>query len=435
MNIIRYPKQTEWNSIIQRPLFDTSKVDHVVTEILEDIKQHGDSAVKKYTKKFDNADIQTLTVSKKEIDEAESQTEPQLKKAIDEASSNIKTFHQAQHQQVQKIETTPGVTCWQKSVPVETVGFYIPGGTAPLFSTVLMLGIPGKIAGCREMILCTPPDRQGNIHPAILYAAQLVGITGIYKTGGAQAIGAMAYGTETIPKVYKIFGPGNQYVTAAKQIVSRSDVAIDMPAGPSEVAVMADESANPAFIAADLLSQAEHGNDSQVILITTNEDIINKVQDEVSLQLKKLTRKEYAKEALQHSKAILVNNEEEMTGLINAYAPEHLIISLKNYEQVAEKILNAGSVFLGNYTPESVGDYSSGTNHTLPTNGFAKSYNGVNLDSFVKKITFQELSREGIERIGGITLEMANAEGLTAHANAVAVRMNQAMASSKTKGA
>ncbi len=425
MKIIRYPKQTEWDSIIQRPLFDTLKVDHVVNEILEDIKQHGDSAVKQYTKKFDNADIQTLSVSKKTINEAGGQLEPGLKKAMDEALSNITTFHQAQQQPIQKVETAPGVQCWQKSVAIENVGFYIPGGTAPLFSTVLMLGIPGKIAGCRKMILCTPPDEDGNIHPAILYAAQLVGITRVYKTGGAQAIGAMAYGTETIPKVHKIFGPGNQYVTAAKQIVSRNAAAIDMPAGPSEVAVMADESANPAFIAADLLSQAEHGNDSQVILVTTKEKIINAVQHEVSLQLEKLSRKEYAKEALQHSKAILVNNEEEMTGLINAYAPEHLIISLKNYERVAENIINAGSVFLGNYTPESVGDYSSGTNHTLPTNGFAKSYNGVNLDSFVKKITFQELSREGIDRIGDITLKMANAEGLTAHANAVTIRMNR----------
>lgn len=426
MEIIRYPKQTEWDSIIKRPLFDTSKVDQVVNEILQDIKQHGDSAVKKYTKKFDNADIQTLSVSRKAIDEAGRQLEPGLKKAIDEASSNITTFHKAQQQPIQKIETCPGVQCWQKSVAIENVGFYIPGGTAPLFSTVLMLGIPGKIAGCREMILCTPPDEEGNIHPAILYAAQLVGITGVYKTGGAQAIGAMAYGTETIPKVHKIFGPGNQYVTAAKQIVSRNAAAIDMPAGPSEVAVMADESANPAFIAADLLSQAEHGNDSQVILVTTKEEIINAVQEEVALQLEQLSRKEYAKEALQHSKAILVNNEEEMTKLINAYAPEHLIISLENYERTAENIINAGSVFLGNYTPESVGDYSSGTNHTLPTNGFAKSYNGVNLDSFVKKITFQELSREGIDRIGDITLKMANAEGLTAHANAVAIRMNRA---------
>ncbi len=426
MEIIRYPKQTDWDSIMQRPLFDTSKVDHVVNEILQNIKQHGDSAVNKYTKKFDNADIQTLSVSRKAIDEAGCKLEPGLKKAIDEASSNITTFHKAQQQPIQKIETSPGVQCWQKSVAIENVGFYIPGGTAPLFSTVLMLGIPGKIAGCREMILCTPPDEEGNIHPAILYAAQLVGITGVYKTGGAQAIGAMAYGTETIPKVHKIFGPGNQYVTAAKQIVSRNAAAIDMPAGPSEVAVMADESANPAFIAADLLSQAEHGNDSQVILVTTKEEIINAVQEEVALQLEQLSRKEYAKEALQHSKAILVNNEEEMTGLINAYAPEHLIISLENYERAAENIINAGSVFLGNYTPESVGDYSSGTNHTLPTNGFAKSYNGVNLDSFVKKITFQELSREGIEQIGNITLEMANAEGLTAHANAVAIRMNQA---------
>jgi histidinol dehydrogenase len=426
MEIIRYPKQTDWDSIMQRPLFDTSKVDHVVNEILQNIKQHGDSAVNKYTKKFDNADIQTLSVSRKAIDEAGCKLEPGLKKAIDEASSNITTFHKAQQQPIQKIETSPGVQCWQKSVAIENVGFYIPGGTAPLFSTVLMLGIPGKIAGCREMILCTPPDEEGNIHPAILYAAQLVGITGVYKTGGAQAIGAMAYGTETIPKVHKIFGPGNQYVTAAKQIVSRNAAAIDMPAGPSEVVVMADESANPAFIAADLLSQAEHGNDSQVILVTTKEEIINAVQEEVALQLEQLSRKEYAKEALQHSKAILVNNEEEMTGLINAYAPEHLIISLENYERAAENIINAGSVFLGNYTPESVGDYSSGTNHTLPTNGFAKSYNGVNLDSFVKKITFQELSREGIEQIGNITLEMANAEGLTAHANAVAIRMNQA---------
>ncbi len=426
MEIIRYPKQTDWDSIMQRPLFDTSKVDHVVNEILQNIKQHGDSAVNKYTKKFDNADIQTLSVSQKAIDEAGCKLEPGLKKAIDEASSNITTFHKAQQQPIQKIETSPGVQCWQKSVAIENVGFYIPGGTAPLFSTVLMLGIPGKIAGCREMILCTPPDEEGNIHPAILYAAQLVGITGVYKTGGAQAIGAMAYGTETIPKVHKIFGPGNQYVTAAKQIVSRNAAAIDMPAGPSEVVVMADESANPAFIAADLLSQAEHGNDSQVILVTTKEEIINAVQEEVALQLEQLSRKEYAKEALQHSKAILVNNEEEMTGLINAYAPEHLIISLENYERAAENIINAGSVFLGNYTPESVGDYSSGTNHTLPTNGFAKSYNGVNLDSFVKKITFQELSREGIEQIGNITLEMANAEGLTAHANAVAIRMNQA---------
>ncbi len=425
MQIIKNPKPEKWQELLKRPAQDDTSLDDSVKKVLDEIKNNGDKAVYKYTKQFDKVALQSLTVTGEEITDAYGKVNKALKEAIGIAIKNIEKFHIAQKQTINVIETMPGIKCWQKSVAIENVGLYVPGGTAPLFSTVLMLGIPALIAGCNNIVLCTPPDKDGNIHPAILYAANLIGIKQIYRVGGIQAIGAMAYGTETIPKVNKIFGPGNRYVTTAKQIVSRNDVAIDMPAGPSEVAVMADKSCNPSFVASDLLSQAEHGEDSQVILVSTDEMIITQVQAALNEQINKLSRKEMAAKAMQHSKAFIMENTDQMISLINEYAPEHLIISLENTHEVAEKIINAGSVFLGNYTPESAGDYASGTNHTLPTNGFAKAYNGVNLDDFVKKITFQELSKNGLFSIGKQIAVMAETENLDAHSNAVRIRLNE----------
>lgn len=423
MKVIKYPQKSEWSKILARPAFDTSSLNATVSSILAEIKSGGDKAVISYEEKFDKVQLSSLSVSQKEIEDSDKLLSEELKSAIRTAKDNIEKFHAAQKFEPKKIETTAGVVCWQKAVGIEKVGLYIPGGTAPLFSTVLMLAVPAKIAGCREIVLCTPPDKDGNVNPAILYAAKVAGVNKIFKIGGVQAIGAMAYGTESVPKVYKIFGPGNQYVVAAKQLVSLKDVAIDMPAGPSEVQVIADETANPAFIASDLLSQAEHGVDSQVILTTTNENIIQSVVTEIEKQLAELPRKEIAEKALQHSIAILLNGEEELIELTNEYAPEHLIIETKNYIDFVDKIINAGSVFLGHYTPESAGDYASGTNHTLPTNGHAKAYSGVNLDSFVKKITFQEISKEGIKNLGSTIEIMAENELLFAHKNAVTLRL------------
>lgn len=425
MNIITYPERNTWADLLKRPTLQTESLRETVLEILNRIKFEGDKAVLEYEEKFDKVRLNSLLVSEEEIAEAEKKVSIELKAAITLAYNNIHTFHAAQVFQGKKITTLPGVTCWQKAVAIEKVGLYIPGGTAPLFSTVLMLATPAQIAGCKEIILCTPPDKEGKIHPAILYAAKLAGISRIFKAGGVQAIGAMAYGTESIPKVYKIFGPGNQYVTAAKQQVSLRDVAIDMPAGPSEVAVLADETANPVFVAADLLSQAEHGTDSQAILITTSETLLKAVTEEVERQLAQLPRKEIASRSLAASKLILVKNMDEAVEMTNEYAPEHLIIETKDYMEISEHIVNAGSVFLGYYSPESAGDYASGTNHTLPTNGYAKAYSGVSLDSFIRKITFQEITPEGIAMIGPAIEVMAANEQLDAHKNAVSVRLNK----------
>lgn len=422
MNVYKYPDRNAWDELIKRPLLDTSSLETKVQAILSDIKQNGDEAVKKYTLQYDKAVIHNLLVLENEIEEATNKVDEKLKTAILQARENIVKFHTAQKEALKIIETMPGVRCWRKSVPVEKVGLYIPGGTAPLFSTILMLGIPAQIAGCREIILCTPPDANGNIHPAILYTAKLVGISKIFKIGGVQAIAAMAYGTESVLKVNKIFGPGNQYVMCAKQLVNKDGVAIDMPAGPSEVAVLADESCIADFVAADLLSQAEHGIDSQVLLVATSKEVIENVAEKITEQLETLPRKKIAEQALSNSKCVLVKNIDEAVELINEYAPEHLIISCKNDEIIAEKIINAGSVFLGNYSPESVGDYASGTNHTLPTNGYAKAYSGVSLDSFIKKITFQKLTKEGLYSIATTVETMAAAEGLEAHKRAVTIR-------------
>ena len=424
MKIIRYPEKSEWTEIVKRPHLDVSTLNETVASVLSDVRQRGDEAVKGYELKFDHVDLPSLEVTKEEINEAEDLVSDQLKEAIKLAHQNIKTFHEAQRFRSKKVETQPGVTCWQKSVPIEKVGLYIPGGTAPLFSTVLMLATPAKIAGCQEIVLCTPPDRQGKVNPAILVAARIAGVSKIFKAGGVQAIGAMAYGTESVPKVYKIFGPGNQYVMAAKQQVSLHDVAIDMPAGPSEVCVIADETANAEFVAADLLSQAEHGIDSQVFLITTSNKLIDEVQKEVSRQLNVLPRKEIAQQALLNSVLVLVCDIREAIELSNTYAPEHLVIQTEDYEKVASRIVNAGSVFLGKYACESAGDYASGTNHTLPTHGYATAYNGVNLDSYCRKITFQHLTEEGIRNIGHAVELMAEAEQLDAHKNAMTVRIN-----------
>lgn len=423
MNIIKYPARSDWKSILSRPTLNTATLRDTVLQVLGAIRKKGDKAVIEYEEKFDKVKLSSLEVTEEEFAEAELLTDSKLKEAIGNALENIRTFHASQKFEGKKITTTTGVTCWQKAVAIEKVGLYIPGGTAPLFSTVLMLAAPAKIAGCKEIVLCSPPNKEGKINPAILYAAKAAGVSRIFKAGGVQAIGAMAYGTESIPKVYKIFGPGNQYVMAAKQEVSLHDVAIDMPAGPSEVAVLADETANPAYVASDLLSQAEHGVDSQAILITTSEDMIDKVKNEVEKQLAVLPRKEITEKSLSHSKLILVNSIDEAIEMSNEYAPEHLIIETKDYMQVAERIVNAGSVFLGPYTPESAGDYASGTNHTLPTNGYAKAYSGVNLDSFMRKITFQEITREGIMNIGPTIETMAANEFLDAHKNAVSVRL------------
>lgn len=425
MNIIRYPKREDWASITERPQLDTSTLNATVSNILGDIKANGDEAVRKYEEMFDHVRLDSLAVSENEIEEAWNSVPAELRQAIELAHANISSFHEAQHFNGVKVETAPGVTCWQKSVPIEKVGLYIPGGTAPLFSTVLMLATPARIAGCREIVLCTPPDRNGNVNPAILVAAKVAGVSKIFKTGGVQAIGAMAYGTESVPKVYKIFGPGNQYVMAAKQQVSLHDAAIDMPAGPSEVCVVADNSCDAAFVAADLLSQAEHGIDSQVLLISTSEEFIQKVEREIERQLALLPRKDMAAKALENSKFVLVADDDEAMDLANTYAPEHLILPSDNFDTLAAKVINAGSVFLGRYACESAGDYASGTNHTLPTHGYALAYNGVNLDSYNRKITFQHLTREGVQSIGKAVVVMAENELLEAHANAMRVRMNE----------
>ncbi len=423
MKKILYPNQADWADILKRPVLSMETLRGTVCEVLDKIKAEGDKAVIEYEERFDKVKLDSLAVTDAEMKEAEAQVPIELKVAILLAQRNIYTFHKKQKFEGTKVETMEGVTCWQKAVGIEKVGLYIPGGTAPLFSTVLMLAVPAKVAGCKEIVLCTPPNKEGKIHPAILYAAHVSGVSKIFKAGGVQAIGAMAYGTESVPKVYKIFGPGNQYVMAAKQQVSLHDVAIDMPAGPSEVEVIADETANPAFVAADLLSQAEHGVDSQVVLITTSEKLLNEVEYEVQHQLARLPRWEMAEKSLANSKLILVKDMEEAIAMTNEYAPEHLIIETSNYMELAEKVVNAGSVFLGSYTPESAGDYASGTNHTLPTNGYAKAYSGVSLDSFIRKITFQEINREGIQNIGPAIEVMAANEQLDAHKNAVSVRL------------
>jgi histidinol dehydrogenase len=425
MKLYKYPDKETWPAIIQRPVADNSSLEKTVKKILQKVKEKGDRAVRKFTKEFDGVKLKTLAVSEKEIDEAESLLSDELKKAIQQARQNIETFHRSQKEETKKVETMPGVVCWRQSVAIEKIGLYIPGGTAPLFSTVLMLGVPAQQAGCNEIILCTPPSKDGKVHPAILYTAKLCGITQVFKVGGVQAIGAMAYGTGTIPKVFKIFGPGNQYVNCAKQLIQQSGTAIDIPAGPSEVLVIADQTAVPEFVAADLLSQAEHGPDSQVILLTTNETIAEKITLAVEEQLASLPRKEITQLALQNSKVIIVKDIEEAIELSNLYAPEHLILACNESEEVATKIISAGSIFLGNYSPESAGDYASGTNHTLPTNGYAAMYSGVSLDSFVKKITYQQLSKEGLQNIGNTVMEMAAEEGLDAHKNAVAVRLKK----------
>lgn len=423
MNIITYPERSQWNDLLRRPTLNTATLRETVLEVLERVRTEGDKAVIEYEEKFDHVHLDSLTVSEEEFAEAEKAVSIELKAAIMLAFNNIKKFHEAQKFESKPVNTLPGVTCWQKAVAIEEVGLYVPGGTAPLFSTVLMLATPAQIAGCKEIVLCTPPNREGKIHPAILYAAKIAGVSRVFKAGGVQAIGAMAYGTSSVPKVYKIFGPGNQYVMAAKQEVSLHDVAIDMPAGPSEVAVLADETANPIFVASDLLSQAEHGVDSQSMLITTSATLIRAVTEEVERQLEELPRKEIAARSLEHSKLILIDNMELAVEMMNRYAPEHLIIETKNYHELAEKIVNAGSVFLGAYSPESAGDYASGTNHTLPTNGYAKAYSGVSLDSFIRKITFQEITKEGIATIGPAIEVMAANEYLDAHKNAVSVRL------------
>ena len=423
MNIIRYPQRSEWQKIVERPHLDVSQLNETVASVLADVRQRGDEAVKGYELKYDHVDLPTLEVTKSEIDEAEQLVSKELKDAIQLAHANIKTFHESQRFRSKKVETMPGVTCWQKSVPIEKVGLYIPGGTAPLFSTVLMLATPAKIAGCKEIVLCTPPNREGKVNPAILMAAKIAGVSKIFKAGGVQAIGAMAYGTESIPKVYKIFGPGNQYVMAAKQQVSIHDVGIDMPAGPSEVCVIADDTANAEFVAADLLSQAEHGADSQVFLITISNKFIDEVQKELDKQLEALPRKEIAQKALANSVLVLVSDMREAIDLSNTYAPEHLVIQTEAYEDIASKVINAGSVFLGPYACESAGDYASGTNHTLPTHGYATTYNGVNLDSYCRKVTFQHLTEEGVRQIGHAVELMAEAEQLDAHKNAMTVRI------------
>jgi histidinol dehydrogenase len=423
MQVFEEPNKQDWEALLQRPNFDAALLMPQVQSILDAVALDGDVALFKYSESFDQVQLKTIVIDPAMIQAAEELVAPALKAAILSAKVNIEIFHQAQIKREEKIETMPGVWCWRKSVGIEKVGIYIPGGTAPLFSTVLMLGVPAKLAGCNEVILCTPPRKDGTVDPAILYAAGLVGIQQIYTIGGAQAIAAMAYGTATVPKVFKIFGPGNQYVTAAKQLIQQQGVAIDMPAGPSEVCVYADETAVPSFVAADLLSQAEHGADSQVLLIASNRNIVDQVQIELEQQLAELPRQDFATKALGHSKAIVIASREDAIQLINAYAPEHLILSVDNALVVAEKIINAGSVFIGNYSPESVGDYASGTNHTLPTNGHAKAYSGVSVESFVKKITFQQLTEMGLKNIAQTVIQMASGEQLEAHAQAVAIRV------------
>lgn len=423
MKIFENPTVVELHQLLTRPAFDAAALTAKVQMVLDGVRTGGDAAVATYTQSFDGVSITNAIVTTDEIASATEALDPALKSAIALAAKNIRCFHEAQVSETLKVETMPGVSCWRKSVGIDKVGLYIPGGSAPLFSTVLMLGIPAVIAGCKEIVLCTPPAKDGSVHPAILYAASIVGITAIYKIGGVQAIGAMAYGTETVPQVSKIFGPGNQYVTAAKQLVQQSGIAIDMPAGPSEVCVLADETCNPAFVASDLLSQAEHGPDSQVLLVSTSKVVVAKVLEAVETQLAALPRKDIAAKALENSRAIIVENMERAIFIVNNYAAEHLILACKNDEEVAEKITNAGSVFLGNYSPESVGDYASGTNHTLPTSGYARAYSGVSVDSFVKKITYQKLTEAGLQSIGAAVETMAGAEGLEAHKNAVTIRL------------
>ena len=423
MKIIENPLQESLPELLQRPAMDHAALYTVVQGVLDAVKKEGDKAVATYTQKFDGVTMDTAIVSAAEINEAALELSPALKDAIQLAAKNIRCFHEAQVSETIKIETMPGVRCWRKSIGIDKVGLYIPGGSAPLFSTVLMLGIPAIISGCKEIILCTPPAANGKVHPAILYAATVVGITRIFKIGGVQAIAAMAYGTETVPQVYKIFGPGNQYVTAAKQLVQQSGVAIDMPAGPSEVCVLADETCNPAFVASDLLSQAEHGPDSQVLLVSTSKKVVANVEEALAAQLALLPRKDIAQKALDNSTAIVVEDMDRAIFIVNSYAAEHLILACNNDEVIAEKITNAGSVFLGNYSPESVGDYASGTNHTLPTSGYARAYSGVSVDSFVKKVTFQKLTPAGLQAIGAAVETMAAAEGLDAHKNAITIRL------------
>lgn len=423
-NII-YPKKETWSEILKRPTQTVKEIETTVNQVFEDVQNNGDTAIKKYTKKFDKVAVTSLQVTQEEISIAVEAVSSELKEAIQQAAANIEKFHRAQKTEKVYQETTPGVVCWQEKRPIEKVGLYIPGGTAPLLSTVLMLAIPAKIAGCQEIILCSPPNFEGKIANEILYTANLCGVTNIFKVGGIQAISGLTFGTETIPKVYKIFGPGNQFVTVAKQLATKYGVAIDMPAGPSELLVMADDSANASFVASDLLSQAEHGADSQVILVSTSEKLIEEVSKEVEKQLKELPRIEIATKAIQNSKSILVKNFKQALALINEYAPEHFIVCTNNNDFFIDGILNAGSVFIGNYTPESAGDYASGTNHTLPTNGYSKSYSGVNLDSFTKSITFQEISKKGIQNIGKSIELMALAEGLQAHKNAVSIRLKE----------
>ena len=426
MNIYRYPKKGNWPGLLARPEMNHSALEDQVRTIIDEVAARGDEAVLAYTREFDRVELKSLEVSPEEIRAAGEKVSPDLKKAIDEAQWNINTFHKKQVQGTINSVTTAGVKCWQKPVPIDRVGLYIPGGSAPLLSTVLMLGVPAKLAGCPQVLLCTPPGKDGKVNSSILYVAGLLEIDRVFRVGGVQAIAAMAYGTETIPAVNKIFGPGNQYVTMAKQMVSREKVAIDMPAGPSELAVVADDSSNAEFIASDLLSQAEHGPDSQVLLITESEDLIGRVREAISKQLEDLPRKEIASRSLANSRMILLRSQDEIIEMVNMYAPEHLILVTRNYSELAERVSNAGSVFLGEFTPESAGDYASGTNHTLPTNGWAHSFSGVNMDSFVKKITFQEISRYGLLNIGNAVMTMAEAEELQAHSNAVAIRLEAA---------
>jgi histidinol dehydrogenase len=425
MKLFKYPDRAGWAEILKRPLFDSSTLEPTVINVLNQVKKNGDTAVRKFTLQFDKADIGELRVSEREIDEAEDCLSAELKHAITVAKSNIEKFHKAQLRTDEFVETMPGVKCWRKMVAIEKVGLYVPGGTAPLFSTILMLGIPAKLAGCKQIVLCSPPGADGKLSQPILYTAKLTGITKIFRVGGVQAIAAMSYGTESIPRVHKIFGPGNQYVTCAKQLVQKEGVAIDLPAGPSEVAVYADETADPRFIASDLLSQAEHGIDSQVLFVTTHSLLIDEVLRALDNQIVYLPRKNIAAKVLENSKVILVKTETDAMDVINEYAPEHLILACANADDVAEKVINAGSVFLGNYSPESVGDYASGTNHTLPTNGYAKAYSGVSIDSFVKRITFQKITQEGLTHLGMAVELMADAEGLIAHKNAVRIRTNK----------
>lgn len=423
MKLYKHPARSEWEELVKRPTMETGSLEDSVKKILQEVKENGDEALRKFTKQFDKASIQDFAVHPDEFFAAQSALDPKLKAAILSARVNIETFHKTQLTEPARVETMPGVHCWRKNIAIEKVGLYIPGGTAPLFSTILMLGVPAKLAGCKEIVVCTPPDENGKIPDAILFAAKAVGITKVFRVGGVQAIGAMTYGTESIPRVSKIFGPGNQYVTCAKQLVQREGVAIDMPAGPSEVAILADDSANAAFVAADLLSQAEHGADSQVFLVSNSEVLIYKVRDELTKQSAALPRKDIIQQALANSKMVVTKNTDEAIDLLNEYAPEHLILSCDNAAAVSEQVINAGSVFLGHYSPESAGDYASGTNHTLPTNGYARMYSGVSVDSFVKKITFQELSETGLKNISNTVIMMAEAEGLQGHANAVRIRM------------